>query len=206
MEENLYSSKEFDFSCLSVEKQRKLFHLASESIDVAEFLHKKGFDFDNVIKNSSFAGDLNEVKIYTNIIVYLQNKNVCDKNGTPLIAGVTNADDFMHVLRYKADIDFCQNGKSLKDYVIEKGKPEIIEVAFACGIIGITRNELMELEGINSPRRRYCPFLDMLKTEILDSEKQIKSDTCKITTKKELELSAKAEIEKLFEDAQTSVK
>lgn len=204
MQKEIAANSDFDFSCLSIEKQRKLLIMASQSIDVAEFLHKKGFDFDDVIKKSTFVGDLNEIVLYQNVIVYLKDKNVCDANGIPLLLAVSNAEDFMHVLRYKADTNFVVNNKTLKDYIIQRNIAEIVEVAFACGVIGVTRSELMGLSGINDPRRRYCPFLDMLKTEVLETEKRDEEQSLKVTTKKEL--SAKAEIDALFENAQTSIK
>lgn len=204
MQKEIAENSEFDFSCLGIEKQRRLLILASQSIDVAEFLHKKGFDFDEVIKKSTFAGDLNEVSLYQNVIVYLKDKNVRDANGIPLIVAVSNAEDFMHVLRYKADTSFVIDGKTLKDYIIQRQVTEIVEVAFAHGVIGVTRSELMELRGINLPRHRYCPFLDMLKTEILEADKNEKQDSPKVSIKKEL--SVKAEIDALFENAQTSIK
>lgn len=193
----------FDFSCLPIENQRQLFVAATQSECVAGFLYEMGFDYDYVIKNSSFA-DLEEVVSYTEIMDYIRDKNICDLYGVPLLVGVPTTTNFVTLLRYGAKTDFVINGKTLKDFILQGTKTELVEVAFSHGLIGLTRDEVMGLKNIKSTRLGYCPYLDMLKTEILESEKQGEEQTEKITTKKDL--NAKAEIDALFESAQTSIK
>ena len=201
--EAVHQGKKFDFACLSIEQQRQLLLVATQSVEVAEFLHQMGFDYDYVIKNSSFA-DLEEIPSYTEVLEFIRDKNLCDLYGVPLLVGVPTTTNFITLLRYGVRTDFVVNGKSLKDFILQGASTELVEVAFSYGLIGLTRDEVMELKNIKSTRLGYCPYLDMLKTEILESEKQSEEQPEKITTKKDL--NAKAEIDALFESAQTSIK